>query len=323
MLAIRIASFGPPDVMKLEEVEPLAAKDGHVLIRLHAAGVNPVDDYIRSGTYAMKPDLPYTPGMDGAGVIEAIGAGVNRPDLRPGQRVWLCRAVTGTYAQQTVAEPIRIAPLPERLTFEQGAAVGVAYLTAHTALMHKARLQPGEVVLIHGASGGVGTAAVQIARAMGAIVVGTAGTEQGRELVRQQGAHIALDHTTSDYLDSLRGMTGGRGPDVIIEMLANKNLQRDLECLAPRGRITIVGSRGALEINPRAFMAKDATVTGMALFNATQQEWTQSLFAVNEGLRNGTLTPVVGEVMDLKDAPAAHRRIMEPGSHGKIVLRVG
>jgi NADPH2:quinone reductase len=322
MRAISVSAFGGPDVLELVELPLPEPEAGEVRVRLHATGVNPVETYIRSGTYARKPALPFTPGTDGAGVIDSVGAGV--ADVAPGDRVYVAALLatrnTGTYATHVVCDAGTVHPLPGSLTFEQGAAVGVPCATAWRALFHKARLQPAERVLVHGASGGVGTAAVQLARAHGAIVVGTAGTEAGRELVRSEGAHHALDHTASDYLDQLMALTGGHGVDVVVEMLANVNLEKALGVLARDGRVIVVGSRGALQFNPRLAMAKDASIIGMTLWNTPPADDVALHAGVCASLESGVLRPVVGRVLPLAGASQAHVDVLAPGAHGKIVL---
>ena len=173
---------------------------------------------------------------------------------------------------------------------------------------------------MHGASGGVGIAAVQLAIAHGMTVIGTGGTERGRKLVAEHGAHHVLDHTAPDYTKRLLEVTGGGGPDVILEMLANVNLQKDLDVVARFGRIVIIGNRGAIEINPRGTMGKDATITGLALGNASAAELASIMAALTAGLANGTLRPVVGREFKLADAAAAQKAVLEPGAYGKIVL---
>lgn len=321
MNAILIREFGGPEVLQMVEIPDPVPSAGQVLVRVHAAGVNPYDTYMRTGTYAIKPALPYIPGADGAGVVEAVGAGV---DLRVGTRVFFGGTAThqayGGYAQKVLCAPQQLHVLPERLTFSQGAGVGVPYVTAWRALNDRAGLQPGETLFIHGASGGVGLAATQIARAAGAFVIGTASTEEGMHVVRQQGAHHILNHTEAGYLESLNDVTGGRGPDVILENLANVNLDNDLTALAFGGRIVVVGNRGRVEIDPRKIMSKDAVVTGMALWNTTPAGWTRAYRAVEAGLAAGFLTPLVSRELPLAEAPRAHELILAPGARGKIVL---
>lgn len=308
--------------MQLEEVPDPRPGAGQVLVRIRAAGVNPVDTYIRSGNYAKMPPFPYTPGADAAGVVESVGNGVR--GVSPGHRVYIIGTagplLTGAYAELAVCEVSQVKPLPDGVSFQQGAAVGVPYGTAYRGLYRKARALPGESVLVHGASGAVGTAAVQLARARGLIVIGTAGTERGRQLVRDQGADHALDHTAPDYLDRLLALTDNRGVDVILEMLANVNLARDLNVVARFGRIAVIGNRGTIEINPRAAMLKDVTILGVALWNASDQEMASIHAALVAGLANGTLRPVIGQELPLKEAPRAHEAVMTPGAYGKVVL---
>ena len=206
------------------------------------------------------------------------------------------------------------------VSFPQGAGVNVPYATAFRALFQLAHAQAAETVLVHGASGGVGIAGVQLARAAGLTVFGTAGTERGRELVAVQGAHHVLDHRAPSYLDELMKLTDGRGVDVVLEMLANVNLAKDLSVLAQRGRIVVIGNRGNIEINPREIMRREAAVMGMMLWIASRQELASIHAALVAGLENGSLRPVVGKELPLSEAARAHRAVMEPGAYGKMVL---
>jgi NADPH2:quinone reductase len=318
MKTIRVHEFGGPEVMKLEEVPDLTAGPGQVVVSVKAAGVNPVDNYIRTGTYYLKPSLPYTPGMDAAGTVEAVGEGVESVEV--GERVYLAGTLSGAYAAQTLCDASQVHRLPERVSFAQGAGVNVPYATAYRALYNRAHGQPGETVLVHGASGGVGVAAVQMARAGGLTVIGTAGTEKGLKLVLEQGAHHVVDHRKEGYEKDIMALTKGRGVDVILEMLANVNLARDLTLLALRGRVMVIGNRGSIEINPRATMQRDLSILGLTLMNATKEELVGIHAALVAGLESGTLNPVVGREMPLADAPLSHRAVMEPGAYGKIVL---
>jgi NADPH:quinone reductase len=321
MRSILVSEFGAPEVMKLADVPDPVPQSGQVVIRVHAAGVNPVDTYIRTGTHVIKPKLPYIPGFDAAGVIEAVGEGVTH--LRPGQRVYNAGVVpgmNGTYAELVACEASRVYPLPHRVTFQQGAGVNTPYATAARALLQRGQARPGETVLVHGASGGVGTAAVQIARASGMQVIGTAGTAEGLKLVREQGAHHVMNHRDATYLDQVMQATGGRGVDIVLEMLANVNLEKDLTVIAPRGRVCVIGNRGRVEIDPRKAMSKEAAILGVQL-GLTPADDLRSLHAViGAGLENGTLTPVVGKEYPLAEAASAHIAVMEPGAFGKIVL---
>jgi NADPH:quinone reductase len=318
MRAIRVQTFGGPEVLKVENVPDPAAGPGQVVVAVKAAGVNPVDTYIRSGVYARKPALPYTPGTDAGGIVESVGAQVS--DVKAGDRVYLSGALTGTYGEKALCDAARVHPLPERVSFGQAAGIYVPYATAYQSLVHVAKARAGDTLLVHGASGGVGTASVQIARSLGLKVIGTAGSDRGRQLVLEQGAHHALDHHATDFAGQLNQVTGGKGPDIILEMLANVNLAKDFQMIGARGRIVVIGNRGSIEVNPRDAMSKDASVHGMLLFNATEDELRRIHQALYAGLENGALHPVVGAEFKLDDAPKAHEAMMKAGAFGKIVL---
>jgi len=318
MKAIRVNEFGPPEVMRLEEVPDPLPGAGQVVVQVAAAGVNPVDTYIRSGLYRPDLKLPYTPGLDGAGVISAIGPDVHH--RRVGQRVYVARSPSGTYAEQVLCQEFQTHPLPEDISFGQGAAMGVPYGAAYRALFQRAHALAGETVLVHGASGGVGIAAVQLARAAGLTVIGTAGTKEGMALVETLGAHHVLNHHVQGYLDKLPELTCGKGVDIILEMLANVNLDKDLGAVAVGGRIVVIGSRGRIEIDPRGAMSKEASILGMTMFNASDKELASMHAAFYAGLTNRTLRPVVSREIPLTEAAAAHHAVMEASTLGKIVL---
>lgn len=318
MKAIRAHTFGEPEVMHLEDVPGLVPGAAEVVVRVHAVGVNPVDAYIRSGLYRPDLKLPYTPGLDGAGVISAVGSEAKH--RRVGQRVYVAWSLSGTYAEEVLCKEFQTHPLPEMISFGQGAAIGVPYGAAFRALFQRARAVAGETVLVHGASGGVGLAAVQLARAAGLRVIGTAGTDEGLALVLAEGANHVLNHRSANYLERLQELTCGRGVDVILEMLANVNLDRDLGALATGGRVVVIGSRGRVEIDPRTAMGKEAAVLGMTLYNASDAELASMHAAFVAGLENGTLRPVVSRELPLAEAAQSHHAVMEASTFGKIVL---
>jgi NADPH2:quinone reductase len=321
MKAIVVREFGEPSVLVPEEVENPTAGPGQVLVRLHAAGVNPVETYIRKGIYARKPSLPFTPGADGAGVVERIGSGVDRVVV--GQRVYVTGTAAGaygTYAELAACPITHVYPLPDGLSFSQGAAIGVPYGTAYRALFQRGAARPGERVLIHGASGGVGTAALQLALAAGLVPFGTAGTDTGISLLLEHGAVKAFNHHEAGYAEAILAATGGTGVDLVLENLANVNLNRDLALLAPRGRVVVVGNRGTIEIDPRQLMGRDADIRGMLLFNTPPADMAEIHAALGAGLRNGSLRPIIGHEIPLAEAPQAHELVMSPGAKGKIVL---
>jgi len=325
MKAIQIEKFGGPEVLRCAEVDEPIPGPNEVRVRLFAAGVNPNETYIRTGTYSFFiPDLPYTPGFDGAGVVDEIGEGVTH--LKAGDRVWvaalLAKRNTGTYAQKVVCDANAVHRLPESISYEKGASLGIPALTAYRALFQRARVKPGETVLIHGASGGVGLLAVQMAKGLGAKVIGTASTEEGKSLAKASGAAHVLDHITEASMDKIMSLTQERGPDVIIESLANANLETDLKIIAPHGRIVILGNRGSIEINPRLAMMKESDILGLALWHALPGEYEESLHALEAFLQSGILHPEIGEVFALEDAEKAHEQIINNKARGKIVLSI-
>ena len=318
MKAIVVHQFGGPEVLKLEEVPTPKPAAGQVLVRIHGAGVNPYDTYMRAGTYAIKPPLPYTPGSDGAGVIEAIGDGVRK--VKPGDRAYTARTLSGAYSEYALALEEQVHPLPDKVSFTQGAAVWVPYGTAYHALHHSAKARAAETVLVHGASGGVGIAGVQMARALGLTVFGTAGTQKGLDLAKREGAHQVFDHSKPGYQEEILRATDGRGADIVLEMLANVNLAHDLKLLAQRGRVIVIGNRGEVTINPRELMGRRASIRAFTLWGISPAEESEIHAGLVAGLENGTLRPVVGKELPLAEAARAHKEILEPGAAGKIVL---
>lgn len=318
MKAIVVHEYGEPGVMKLEDLPVPEPTGPQVLVRVMAAGVNPVDTYLRTGNHAHAPKLPYTPGKDGAGVVESVGNDVSR--FKTGDRVYTADTLTGTYAEFALCNEEQLGHLPDNVTFEQGAGIWTPYATSYRALFQKAGLKSGEKVLIHGASGGVGTSAVQWAKHAGAMVLGTASSEKGRNLAADSGADSVFDHSDDGHFAAIRDLTNG-GVNVIVEMLANVNLERDFECLSMFGRIVVVGNRGSLQFTPRLAMTKDATIYGMSLFNSGSKERGEIHHAIFDGLKAGYLSPVVGKEFSLADAPAAHHAVLENHAFGKIVLK--
>ncbi|NKX49287.1 NADPH:quinone reductase, partial [Arthrobacter deserti] len=316
MKRIEVREHGSEEVLQPAEAGPGEAGPGEagpgqLRIDIHAAGVNPADTYIRAGNYEfLQPRLPFTPGCDAAGVVTGTGSGVT--GFSNGDRVWISTLpgrTLGTYSETIVCDAGLAHKLPGHLSFAEGAALGIPYTTAYRALFQRGRARPGETELVHGASGGVGIPTVQLAAAHGLKVIGTAGTPAGRELVTQCGAVHALDHTAPGYLSRLKDLTDGRGVDLVVEMLANRNLQEDLNVLARNGRVVIVGSRGPVEINPRSLMAAEAVVRGTALWNMGPGDFEETYAALDRLLESRAIRPVVGKQFPLAEAAAAHRFI--------------
>lgn len=322
MKAIRVHQFGEPEVLQLDTNVPIPKPcSNHVLLRVKAVGINPVETYIRSGTYARKPSLPFIPGGDCAGVVEEVGSEVT--GFKKGDRVCVGNAISGTYAEYAVAPVTSVLRLHDNLTFEQGAGIYVPYMTAYRALFIRGSARPGDTILVHGASGGVGVAAVQLARAMNMRVLGTAGSQRGLDVVLKAGAHTAFNHNEEGYMDSIRKQTEGNGGvDVIVENASHVNLGKDLTVLAKGGRVAVVGCRGPVEINPRDTMSREAMIGGVMLFNSSERDLKESGAAILGGMEAGWLSPIVGKEFPLKEAALAHREIVTGSALGKMVLTV-
>ncbi|XP_072015895.1 quinone oxidoreductase-like isoform X3 [Amphiura filiformis] len=320
MRVVRVTEWGGSDVLEVfSDVSMPEPENDQVLIKVGAVGVNPVDAYIRSGHYANLPNLPWTPGADCSGTVESCGHLVTK--FRPGDRVYANGSLTGTYAEYTLCSEDSVFGLPDQLDFKGGAGIGIPYFTAYRALMQRAKARPGQTVLIHGASGSVGMATVQFARAYGMTVLGTAGTEDGMRLVREFGAHFVFNHRCEDYCDEILTATEGDGVDVIIEMLANVNLQRDLELLSMGGTVAVVGNRGTIEINPRLLMPKESSIVGVMLQKSTKKERREIATSIRAGIEAGWIRPHIGMEFPLEGAAFAHEELMtQNGKQGRIIL---
>jgi NADPH:quinone reductase len=323
MKAIQVTQFGGPEKLVFTDIEDIVAGKGEVCVRLYAAGVNPSDTYTLTGTYAFSiPPLPYTPGLDGAGIVEAVGEEVTKVSV--GDRVFIASLArsksTGTFAEKIVCDSNLVHSLPDHVSFEQGAALGVPALTAYRALFQRACLKPGQTILIHGASGGVGLQVVQMAKSHGAKVIGTASKPDGKKMVLQAGADVVIDHVTEETITEVLALTDGKGPDVIIEFLANKNLETDLKLIAAFGKIVIIGNRGSIEINPRLAMQKECDILATALWNAPNDEYEQCLHGVIGMLNSGSLRPIIGTTLPLQQAALAFEQLEKGTGNGKLVL---
>ncbi|XP_052219899.1 quinone oxidoreductase-like isoform X2 [Dreissena polymorpha] len=289
MRAIRVANYGGPEVLKVDPKVPVPVPtDTQVLVEVKAAGVNPVDTYIRSGSFGTTGPLPYTPGADVAGIVSKIGAKVTK--FKPGDNVYVIRNVSGGYAECTVAEENMVGKLPSHLSFSQGAGLGIpCYSAARAYIKAKGKVMQGNTVLVHGASGAVGLACVQIGKAKGLTVLGTAGTKEGLDLVLKHGAANAFNHKEQGYIDKVLEATNGAGPDIIIEMLANVNLDTDMKIVNKGGIIV--------------------------------EEWVEMHQVISEGLTQGWLVPSVQKEYKLEEASLAHEEIINnSGTTGNRIL---
>ena len=318
MKAMQVNDYGPASDLALVETAKPTINDDQILVQIGASGVNPVDTYIRSGTNNYSATFPHTPGNDGAGTIVELGANVEGFEV--GQRVYFSRNLTGSAAEFAVCVPTHTFALADALSFAQGACLGVPYTTAHRALFGRAHAQAGDKVLIHGATGAVGLAAVQLALASGLEVVASAGTQAGAELLRQQGVAQVIMHNEDGYLAPFQ--TLDTGFDVIIEMLANHNLDQDLKALAFGGRVAVIGNRGTVEINPRDLMARDAAVMGVALANIKPAELSRIAKAMLPLFEQEVLVPVIRQEYALTELAQAHEDVLKSGAQGNLVVIV-
>lgn len=317
--AIVVTGFGDPSVLQLKSVPIPSPVVGEVLIKVKAVGVNPVETYIRSGKYARLPSLPYTPGADCAGIVEQVGEGVTH--LRPGDPVYTLGA-NGAYSEYTTAKSSLTFKLPfspeSPQAFGKGACLGVPYFTAYRALHCRGHAKSNETLLVRGATGGVGIACIQMGIAHGMNVFGTAGSPEGKDLLKKFGAHCVLSH---DCKEEVLSLTEGKGVNIIVEMLANENLATDLQMLSNNGRVMVVGNRGTVEINPRDTMARESDIRGVMLYAGSEQEFQDAANYIDQGCKSGSLQPTIGKTFPLEHATAAHELVMattKPG--GKIVL---
>lgn len=322
MKAIQFHSFGGPEVLQLDEIdEPVPGPDD-VTIAVKAAGVNPADTYMRNGTYRIQPPLPCVPGGDAAGEIVSVGENVK--ELAVGDRVFAGVALgldfEGCYADQVKRPAKHVRRIPENLNYSEATTLGVSYPTAHYSLFARGGAKAGETVFIHGASGSVGTSAIQLAKRAGLKVIGSAGSQAGMDLVLEEGADLAVDHSKPDYLDEVRDKCENGGPDLILEMLANVNLVADMEIAAQHGRIVVIGNRGEIVINPRLAMMKELDIRGIMLWNASEEQLNDIMADLLVAAEEGTIKPRVGQELPLSEAAKAHELVLKTGNAGKIVL---
>jgi NADPH2:quinone reductase len=320
MKAVIFDKLGGPEVMKVAEVPKPEVKPGTVLIKVRAAGINFADTLFRQGKYLMQPELPDTPGVEAAGEIEAVGAGVT--NLRPGQRV----AALGSkmYAEYAIAPAAQVIPIPDAISFEHAAAFPVQVLTAWHMLHTAHQTGPGQTLLIHSAAGGVGIVAVQIAKAAGARVIGTVSSDSKAALAKEYGADDVINYATTDFAVEANRITGGRGVDLILDAVGATTLDKGIGCLAPFGHLILYGrSGGAPEpLNLFRLFEKSTKVSGFTLYTVA---------AVPDVMRRGIeesfkliaerkLKLLVGKSFPLAQAVEAHKFIESRQSTGKLVL---
>jgi NADPH2:quinone reductase len=321
MKAIVFAELGGPEVLTLGDVPRPDVRPGGVLIRSHAIGVNFADTRFRQGTYVVKPRLPDTPGMEAAGVIEAVGEGVT--EFRPGARV--AAFTSRAYAEYCVSPATMVVPLPEFVSFVDGAAFPVQALTAYHLLHTADTTGPGRSVLVHAAAGGVGLAAVQLAKAAGARVLGTVSSDAKAALAKAHGADLVINYASGKFADAVLGATDGRGVDLILDAVGKPTFEEDLRCLATFGHLILYGRAGGPidPFNLATLSAKSHKVSGFMLpvitrnFPEKTRESAQRCFAL---MREGRLKLHIDRTFPLAQAAEAHRYLESRQSVGKLIL---
>ncbi|MGL4552654.1 MAG: NADPH:quinone reductase [Gemmataceae bacterium] len=314
MRAAFIDTPGNADSVRFGEQPTPTPKAGEALVRVAAAGLNPIDVYVRAGTVAMPIPLPFFPASDLAGTVEAVGPGASR--FKPGDRVWGSNqgllGRQGTAAEYAAVEERWLYPVPDGVGEQDAAAAALTGITAHLGLFRYARLREGEWVFVNGGTGGVGSMVVQMAKAAGAKVITTVGTQEKAELCRGWGADAVLNYKTDDIAAGVKGATGGKGVDVWYETQREPDLVRTVDLMAPRGRVVLIAGRAARPVFPVGpFYVKGLSVSGFAMFNATADEQRECAEDINKWLADGRLHPPVGATFPLARTADAHRLLEE------------
>ncbi|MGE0535886.1 MAG: NADPH:quinone oxidoreductase family protein [Pirellulales bacterium] len=323
MKAIRAHEYCQPDGLKLDEVERPQPLAGEVLVRVKSAALNFPDVLMIQGTYQVKPPLPFIPGIEVAGVVEALGPGATGP--APGTRV-MAQCGMGGFAEYVAVPEVAVAPIPAGMSDEEAAAFALVYQTSYFGLAYRGQLQPGETVLVHSAAGGVGLAAVQIARAMGAgKIIGTVGSDDKLALVREQGADLAINYQKENFVDIVKRETAGAGADVIYDPVGGSVGELSTKCIAFEGRIVIIGfTSGQIPtFKGNHILVKNYSVVGLHWGYYRQikpekitQGW-RDLMALYE---RGGLKPHIGATYPMQRVAAAMTHLMSRQAVGKIVL---
>ncbi|WP_330474989.1 NADPH:quinone oxidoreductase family protein [Terrabacter sp. C0L_2] len=321
MRAARVTSLGGPSTVTVDEVPEPTLEPGHVLVDVHEAGVSFPDVLMTRGLYQMRPDLPFVPGAECAGVVREAAEG---SAFRPGDRV-AAFPVLGAFAETVAVPEAMVFPLPDGVSFEVGAALPMNYLTVHFALTQRGRLERGEVVLVHGAAGGIGTAAIQLARAMDARVIAVVSSEDKVETARAAGAHHVV--LADGFLAAAKELTYGRGVDVVVDPVGGDRFTDSLRSLAPEGRLLVIGfTAGQIpEVKVNRLLLNNISVVGVGWGafwmpdpSYLRTQW-ESILPL---LESGALAPPIGSRHPLDDVAAALTEIDERRAQGKVTLTV-
>ncbi len=341
MRAMIVRRYGPPEVFGLRELADPQPAPGQVLIRVRAVGINFADLYQRMGLYPGTPRPPFIPGMEVAGEVESIATPqTDGARLRPGDRV-VALPGFGAYAERAVAPVEHVFRLPEGIPYEEGAAIPVNYLTAYHSMFHMGNLQPGDRILIHGAAGGVGIAAVQLALVRQLVIFGTAGPAK-QDLLRHMGVHHPIDYTREDFEQVVRREAPG-GIEMVMDPIGGKSFTKGLRCLGPTGRLVVYGFSASVGpegkrslwrglkalaqtpwLNPLRLMRRNVAVIGVHLGRMKGREAIlhRQMEEIFQLYAAGQVRPVIGKIFPLEEAAAAHRYIHARRNIGKVVLTV-
>ena len=320
MKAVTFDRVGGPEVLTYGEAPDPELRPGKVLIRNRAIGINFADTLFRQGQYLMQPKFPDVPGLETAGVVEAVGDGVD--GVRPGDRV--AAIGTRTYAEYALVSAGQIIPLPDSVGFEDGAAFPIQVLTAYHMLFTSHRLTEGQSVVVHSAAGGVGLAAVQLAKAAGARVIGTVSTEEKAALAKEYGADEVVNYASRDFAEETLKLTDGKGVDLILDAVGKPTLEKGLKCLAPFGHLVVYGRAGGVPdpLNVFSLFQKSIKVSGFVLYtvSAMPDVHRKGIEASFARMAEGKLKLLIGRTFPLADAAEAHRHMESRQSVGKLVL---
>ena len=321
MRVVQVVRLDGPESVEVAEVDDPAGTDGRVLIEVHAAGVTFPDLLMTRGRYQMKPTPPFVPGSEVAGVVRSVPGDAA---LAPGDRVAAFPAFNG-FAELVAVDPALVFPLPDGLSFRAGAALPMNYFTVEFALARRGRLRPGETVLVHGAAGGVGTAAVQLAKALGARVIAVVSNDAKAVVARQAGADDVVP--AEGFLDSAKELTGGRGVDVVLDPVGGDRFTDSLRSLAPEGRLLVVGFTGGdiptVKVNRLLLNNTEVVGVGWGEFALRRPGFLQEQWAaLLPHLESGALDPPIGSVYPLERAGEALVELDERRATGKVLLEV-
>ena len=323
MRAVLCKELGDPAALVVEEVVSPVLGPGEVRIAVHAAALNFADTLMVAGTYQVKPDLPFTPGLEGAGEVLEVADGVSR--CKPGDRV-LATFDTGAFAEEAVTDEGNVFVIPDSMDYVTGAAFSVAYGTSHVGLRRRANLAAGEVLLVHGAGGGVGLTAVEVGKVLGATVIATAGSQEKLDLAAQYGADHLIDYKTEDIRGRVKAMTGG--VDVVYDPVGGDVFDTSLRCLNWEGRLIVVGfASGRIpEAAANYLLVKNISVVGLFWGAYRQQNPVviqDSMVELLDWFSAGRLRPHVSHRFNLAEAGEAMKALMSRRSTGKVVLTTG